>query len=115
GAGRGEGQSIGAGARGSWRIRFPRTEGDQVSRPVPPSASGLVGQEPAGCVRVLASAGYTGRPRCPPSNTANYPIAVTRASAADLHLVTTPAASAVHRTRVDLAAVPISPVPVNTG
>src|SRR5262249_4335825 len=72
---------------------------------------GLVGQEPAGCVRVLASAGYTGRPRCPPSNTANYPTALTRASAADLHLVTTPAASAVHRTRVGLAAVPISPGP----
>jgi len=29
------------------------------------------GQEPSGCGRVLTSAGYTGRPRVPPSNTAN--------------------------------------------
>ena len=34
-----------------------------------------------------------------------------KAPAADLHLVTTPAASAVHSTRVGLAAVPISPGP----
>ena len=34
---------------------------------------------------------------------------VIRAPAADLHLVTTPAASTVHSTRVGLAAVPISP------